>query len=408
MTLVEIFTENHIKNMAACLQLAPEKMILLGDIGKIRRSPEQYKKVLQLRGQRTQIQVKDIRKKDFWEVSYILQQIFCTDEEFVVDLTGGDEVVIMAMGALLCSLDSQQRSNIRIHKFDDRMERVMDCLDDYQTVRGKMPQLSVEELILLSGGVVQKDPTQPEGIPARRELDRLWDVVAEDPRAWNKSVSLLREIESRSDGAYMDVDLDLPQLKRSFPGFDYKEPQLREFLDKLIRCGAIYDRSTRDRLSYSYTSELMRYSTLKAGNILETKVLLEAQSLLQDGQPFFQDCRMGVTIDWDGVIHAPSERLPETRNEIDVIAMRGVTPLFISCKNGNIGEEELYKLHTVATRFGGSNARKMLIASDLDFKNSSSNHAFIQRAWDMDIILMTDAATLSKEEWRDLFKIAMQ
>ena len=27
MTLVEIFTENHIKNMAACLQLAPEKMI---------------------------------------------------------------------------------------------------------------------------------------------------------------------------------------------------------------------------------------------------------------------------------------------------------------------------------------------------------------------------------------------
>jgi hypothetical protein len=206
----------------------------------------------------------------------------------------------------------------------------------------------------------------------------------------------------------MDIDLDLNYLMNVLPGFEYKEPLLREFLNKLIRCGAVYDRSTRDRLSYSYTSDLMRYCTLKAGNILETKVLMEAQTLLQDGALFFQDCRMGVTIDWDGVIHAPMEHLPETRNEIDVIAMRGVTPLFISCKNGNIGEEELYKLHTVATRFGGTNARKMLIASDLDQKSSSGNHAFIQRAWDMNIILMTDAASLTKEGWRDLFKIAMQ
>ena len=408
MTLVEFFTDNHILNMAACLQLAPEKMILLGDVGKIRRSPEQYKKLLQLRGQHTQIQVKDIRKKDFWEVTYVLQQIFCTDDEFVVDLTGGDEVVIMAMGALLCSLDSAQRSNISIHKFDDRMERVMDCLDDFRTVQGKMPQLNVAELILLRGGVVQADPSQPEGVPPRREVDRLWEIVTEDPRLWNKSVTLLREIESRADAAFMDVDLELGKLKNTIPGFDYKESQFRTFLERLIRCGAIYDRSTHDRISYSYTSPLMRYCTLKAGNILETKVLLEAQSLLLDGEPFFQDCCMGVTIDWDGVIHDPAERLPETRNEIDVIAMRGVTPLFISCKNGNIGEEELYKLHTVATHFGGCNAKKLLIASDLDQKSSAANHAFIQRAWDMDIILMTDAATLDKEDWRDLFKIAMQ
>ena len=407
MTLVEIFSDNHIQNMAACLQLAPEKMILLGDVGKIRRSPEQYRKVLQLRGQRTQIQVKDIRKKDFWEITYVLQQIFCTEEEFVVDLTGGDEVVIMALGALLCSLDSQQRSNIRIHKFDDRMARVMDCLDDNRTVPGKLPYLTVEELVLLHGGVTQQDPSQPEGVLPRRELDRLWDVVTEDPRLWNKSVTLLREIESRGDN-YMDIDLEFDMLRNQVPGFPAKEPQLRAFLDQLIRCGAIYDRSTREHLRYSYNSPLMRYCTLKAGNILETKVLLEAQSLLVDGQPFFQDCRMGVTIDWDGVIHDPMERLPETRNEIDVIAMHGVTPLFISCKNGNIGEEELYKLHTVATHFGGCNSKKMLIASDLDQKSSAANHAFIQRAWDMDIILMTDAATLKKDDWRDLFKIAMQ
>lgn len=407
MTLVEFFTDNHIQNIAACLQLAPEKMILVGDIAKIRRSPEQYRKVLQMRGIRTQIQVKDIRKKDFWDITYVLQQIFCTDETFVVDLTGGDELVLMAMGALLSTLDSQQRSHISIHKFDDRMERVLDCLDDNRIVPGKLPELTVAELIQLHGGTIREDNAQPKGTPSRRELDRLWDVVSEDPRQWNRSISLLREAESRC-GCAMDVDVELEVLKNSIQGFAAKEPQLRRFLETLSRCGVICDRSSRYDLRYSYTSPLLRYCTLKAGNVLEIKVLLETSSLLLDGEAFFQDCRMGVTIDWDGVIHDPAARIPETRNEIDVVAMHNLTPLFISCKNGTINEDELYKLHTVAAHFGGPHARMLLVATDMDQKTQSVDHAFIQRAWDMNIRLMTDAASLRREEWRELFKIALQ
>lgn len=407
MTLVEFYTEDHIQNMAACLQLAPQTMILLGNIAQMRRSPDQYRKVLRMRGQNTQIRVQDIRRKDFWELTYVLQQILCTGEEFVVDLTGGDTLVVMALGALLASLDTGQREKIQIRKFDDRMERVMDCLDDNRTVPVKMPQLSVAELIALHGGIMLEDSTQPEGIPARRELDRLWDVVAEDPRQWNRSISLLREAESRCSCA-MEVELDLDVLQNTIVGFAEKEPQLRRFLEALSRCGVIENRSTRYHLRYRYTSALLRYCTLKAGNVLEVKVLMETATMMQDGQPFFQDCRMGVTIDWDGILHDPAQRVPETRNEIDVIAMHGAVPLFISCKNGTINEEELYKLRTVATRFGGPSARMLLIATDMEQKTQSANHAFIQRAWDMDIRLMTDAAGLRKEEWRDLFKIALQ
>ena len=146
----------------------------------------------------------------------------------------------------------------------------------------------------------------------------------------------------------------------------------------------------------------------KAGNALEVKVLLEARALLKNGKPFFSDCQTGVNIDWDGIVYDPMDRMPETRNEIDVVLMSGLTPLFISCKNGNIGDEELYKLHTVAQRFGGPHARKMLIATDLDRKSHAANRSFSQRAWDMDIFLVTDAAELSKEEWRQVFLQAMQ
>ena len=102
------------------------------------------------------------------------------------------------------------------------------------------------------------------------------------------------------------------------------------------------------------------------------------------------------------------DHIPETRSEIDVILMHGTTPLFISCKNGNIGEEELYKLHTVAERFGGPYVRKMLIATNLDRKNPTANRAFIQRARDMGIFLVTDADELSETEWADIFQNAMR
>ena len=41
-------------------------------------------------------------------------------------------------------------------------------------------------------------------------------------------------------------------------------------------------------------------------------------------------------------------------------------PIFISCKNGQVLVEELYKLNTVAERFGGDYAKKILIVSDFD------------------------------------------
>ena len=65
--------------------------------------------------------------------------------------------------------------------------------------------------------------------------------------------------------------------------------------------------------------------------------------------------------------------------------------------------EELYKLNTVAARFGGPYAKKMLVATELDRKSPQANRSFMQRAWDMDIFLVTDAAELTKEEWQAAF-----
>ena len=114
---------------------------------------------------------------------------------------------------------------------------------------------------------------------------------------------------------------------------------------------------------------------------------------------------MGVKIDWDGAIPESRYAFTGTRNEIDVLLMHGATPLFVSCKNGDVKTEELYKLHTVATRFGGPYAKKMLVVSDLEQKDAASAQALACRAWDMDIFMVSAAAELDDRQWQEIFQI---
>ncbi len=407
MTLIECFTQAHIDNIAACLRLQPEKMVMVGDADEMQIPVVRYRRLLQQRGQRTEVTMCDVRGKDFGDICAVLSKLVGETTDCVIDLTGGDEPVIMAVGAVLERLDSNKRKRVRVEKFDHDVDAVLDCVNDNRRIPTKAVNLTVEELIMLHGGSIHPDAYQPDADDTYRDLAGLWRTVSETPREWNRAITLLNEFESRSDSR-TQVYLPLNYLRSSIPNFEEKEATVRNLLDKLQHHGVIDDFSSRNALEYTYRSPLLRYCTLKAGNVLEVKTLLEGRAVSKDGVPFFNDCRMSVSIDWDGVIHGPEKRKAETRNEIDVVLMRGATPLFVSCKNGNIDEEELYKLHTVAERFGGPYAKKMLIATDLGSKSPAANRAVIQRAWDMDIFLETDAAELSREEWMQVFEQAMQ
>ena len=407
MTLIECFTESHIDNVAACLRLQPERMVLVGNAEAMAEPIRRYEKLFRQRKQNTRIQPWDIAGMDLRQLRVSLDALVREQESCVIDLTGGDELVIMAFGAALAQMEDILRQKIRVEKFDRETGTIFNCVDDRCVVCDKKVRLTVEELIMLHGGALHKEAYQPPKNATPRDIRGLWQVVREAPKGWNKAVQTLNEFESRADSR-QQVFLPLQVLRGGIGDFDKKEMAVRELLDKMQRRGVIRDESSRDALEYTYTSPLLSYCTSKAGNVLEVKTLLEGRDVQEDGQPFFEDGRMGVSIDWDGVIHNPSERIPETRNEVDVIFMHGVTPLFVSCKNGSVSEEELYKLHTVAQRFGGVYARKLLIATDMDQGNVSSNRAFIQRAWDMDIFLVTDAADLTPEEWKAVFKQAVQ
>ena len=108
-------------------------------------------------------------------------------------------------------------------------------------------------------------------------------------------------------------------------------------------------------------------------------------------------------MDWDGEFHESEDEKKDTENEIDVVLMRGLTPLFISCKNGSVNENELYKLDAVTNRLGGKYAKKALVATYLGKKQNSIEY-FRQRAKDMNITLIDGVHLLDEEEFERTIK----
>jgi hypothetical protein len=312
----------------------------------------------------------------------------------------------MAVGGLLIGLEENIRSRIRVEKYDRKIGSVIDCIHDNRPVDYARVDLTVDEFIELHGGITREGGYQPPRFEGEKEVNKLWELACRDSTAWNKSISWLNEFESRSDSD-MQVYLPLGHIRHGIADFDKKEDKVRQLLSEFSRYGVIDDQSSWNSLEYTYCSQLLHHCTRKEGNILEVKTLQETRAVQDKGRPYFGDCRMSVDIDWDGKWHKPEEKTPDTHNEIDVMVMHGMTPLFISCKNGNVAEE-LYKLNTVAERFGGPYARKMLIVADLERKGKAASRALELRARDMGIYLVTDAADLTAEEWPEIFKEAIK
>ena len=114
MTLIECFTESHIDNIASCLRLRPQTLIMIGSETDMRPSVVRYQKLLKNRGLSTQIQMRNVYGKSFREICTILKRLVHDAQECVIDLTGGDEAVIMAVGAVLADLDEQCRERIHV------------------------------------------------------------------------------------------------------------------------------------------------------------------------------------------------------------------------------------------------------------------------------------------------------
>jgi hypothetical protein len=152
---------------------------------------------------------------------------------------------------------------------------------------------------------------------------------------------------------------------------------LNDLLDALGNAGILLHMVHSDgRYQFCYKNEYVKKCLWGGGNVWEQFTYLELKEQCDD-------CRVGVYLDWDGIIHEQMGR--DVLNEIDVLTLKGNIPTFISCKTGkmtgNASLHALYELETVAERFGGKYAKKILKTAQ------PLNEVYRERAAEMGIVV---------------------
>ena len=173
-------------------------------------------------------------------------------------------------------------------------------------------------------------------------------------------------------------------------------------LKELKKYNLLTEYSIRNNvLSFRYKNNQIRECLSKAGNILELFVYKTAHEITEESESYYDDIDTGVIVDWDGILNDLNSSGWETRNEIDVVLIRDIVPIFISCKNGEVHKEALYELSAVAEKFGGEYAKKVLVTTYVS-QDEVSRRYILQRAKDMNINIIEsvdemDSKTFMKE-----------
>ncbi len=409
MTAIEFYDRTPVENIVSALTIVPDKIVFIGENSQMKNFHAVYQRFLESRDLHIEVVYKGINRHDITGIAQVLSAIVEQEEDCIFDLTGGDDLVLVAMGMVYQKYKDVK--NIQMQRFNVLNGRVTDCDNDGNPVYTGTPTLSVEELVRLHGGAVRHGDVTQEytytwdvSADFREDVNRMWQLCRQDPGCWNICLTAIGEAAEKIEGTPA-VAMSLPRVSGYLQEHSLETDALFSLLRSLQQQGLITDLCTDGRtLSYLCKDMQIKRCLEKAGTVLEMKVLITARQVLEkDGTPYYTDAVNGVCIDWDGKFHDRYDETKDTGNEIDVVLMKGLAPIFVSCKNGGVEDDELYKLDAVTDRFGGAYAKKVLVATYLN-KGQDSLRYFRQRASDMNIKFVEGVHRLEEPAFQDMVK----
>lgn len=395
-TIVELFDACQLENVVAGLRFKPEKIVFVGFDEMDSNRQEAIEKFFGMKRIRVIVEYEKIEDRyDYNAIYSKLLNIVETNSDCCFDLTGGREFVLAAMGEISAV------KNIPMVQFDVKtgdFKRVKNC-DGIEP----LPKCSikVDENVVLNGGTVIHGDKNDYNWNLNGELwhtiDILWNICKADCAKWNFQCGVFDNFEKYG---YLDLKTltvkaeinILKEHKKSTHIYD-------DILDLLKLNGYITDyKNDGKTITYRYKNSDIHQCLTKAGNVLELYTYKTAHEINQKNPGLYDDIDIGVFVDWDGKVFHKSYHKCETRNEVDVVIMRDMIPVFISCKNGNLDNEALYELYTVADKFGGQYAKKILLTSYVN-SDKSKRRYLLKRAEDMGIITIEDVDKMTKKEF---------
>lgn len=384
-TIMEIYDDEQIHNVLAITEFKPQNVVYIGTRKlKSKRIKSNIIACLRSLGLESKCFFYSTDMLSLEAVTNELESILEDFPGMVIDLTGGSEVALVAIGMLA------KEKNIplmRYDKYDRKYRNIHNCPAAEMLVSS--PHFTVQAFLRLAGGEIKNHghlSVDHLDDDSAADIFKIWEIFKNNYKNWHRLVSFLQLASKRqSDTAPLYVSTS----KVIYSGEKPVNCDLT-MLRTLSRIGIIKNfEESESRISFDYKNELMRSCLIDVGVCLELFVFATAT---KSGE--FDDVQLSVVVDWDGDLDARIN----TVNEIDVMLVKGQVPVFISCKSGNPSVVALNAIKTLSSKFGGQNGRAVLVTMS-DVRNRDPY--LYQRAADMGVMVIdyTDLVTdkLSKK-----------
>ena len=351
-TLIELYDERAIENILAPDMFRPERIVYLcpAELSQDRKRQEKMRAFFHRRGWDPDLV---FMEASLFKADRILRQLQAIYEKYpdcAVDVTGGSDAALFAAGMFSCKTGTPAFTYSRKqNRFYDISGAVfadnVTCTLSY----------SVEEFFLMAGGTLL--PGRVDNAILSKYLadfDPFFECFLRFRRDWTDIISYIQRVSPSEYGQEPSLYI---QGKYTVKGDHGSRNTVNEdALRELVRIGFIKDLKIvrGESVSFRFLDSNVRTWLRDVGSVLE---LYSYKACIDSG--IFNDVISSAVVRWDEVLGHGS-----VSNEVDVMAARGVIPLFISCKACDIKTEALNELAILRDRFGGKGAKAAIVTTE--------------------------------------------
>ena len=350
-TLIELYDERAIENVLAADMFRPHRIVFLcpAEVAQSRERQEQIAAFFRHRGWKPELV---FLETSLYKVERILRQLLAISEKFpdcAMDVTGGSDAELFAAGlfaaqAKVSAFTYSRRKNRFYNISGAEFAENLPCDILY----------SVEDFFLMAGGTLLPGRVDNSVLKEYLEdIDPFFDCFLRHRRDWTNLVTYMQRVSPAEAGQVPSMEVRGSYVVKGERGgrICAKEEALRDFQ----RIGFLRDLEivSGEQVSFRFRDANTRAWLRDVGSVLELYVYKACRDAA-----IFNDIISSAVVRWDEVLGHSS-----VINEIDVVATRGVVPLFISCKVSDVKTEALNELAILRDRFGGKGAKAAIVSA---------------------------------------------
>ena len=349
-TLIELYDDRPVENVLGTEVFKPETTVFLceAEIAQDKNEKKKITSYFRQMGLQTEVIFKECSRFDTDKIERMLYKITQEYPDCVMDITGGTEAALFACGKFCATSDipaftySRRRNMFfNIHKADFAEE--LTCNVNH----------TVSECFRMAGGALRTGRVNNAILDQYMDLyDPFFELYLKYRTTWNKVVSWMVRASQSKKKENPKLKVSCAKVLKGERGNRLLAPE--RALADMEKLDMIRNLSvTKDRVEFAFRDQQIRTWLRDVGSVLELYVY---KACMDAG--LFNDVMTSAIVDWEG-----DNRKDNVTNEIDVMAMQGIFPTFISCKTCSIETEALNELAILRDRFGGEAARAVIVTT---------------------------------------------